>query len=93
MKYYEADKEINKIVIFEGTVYNVSEYMPNHPGGEEYLQKNLGKNIDEDFEEAEHTKSARKIFIDLPVVGKMANNTESDDCKTSGSIERKELNM
>jgi hypothetical protein len=35
--------------------------------------------IDEDFEEAEHTKSARKIFNDLPVVGVMKN----DDVKNN----------
>jgi cytochrome b involved in lipid metabolism len=45
--------------------------MPQHPGGPDYLIKNLGKNIDEDFEEAEHTKSAKRLFKDLPLVGKM----------------------
>jgi cytochrome b involved in lipid metabolism len=42
-----------------------------HPGGSEILKDELGKNIDKPFEEAEHTKSARNIFKDLPVVGHM----------------------
>jgi len=68
-------------VIFEGKVYDVKEYMPNHPGGEEYLEKNLGKSIDEDFEEAEHTKAARKIFKDLPLLGIMKGSESAGDMK------------
>ena len=45
--------------------------MPEHPGGPDYISNLLGKNIEEDFEEAEHTKFARKIFNDLPVRGRM----------------------
>ena len=45
--------------------------MPEHPGGPDYISNLHGKNIEEDFEEAEHTKFARKIFNDLPVRGRM----------------------
>ena len=69
--YYNLDKDNNQVVIFENVVYDVKDYMPEHPGGSDYIGKNLGKSIDEDFEEAEHTKSARKIFNDLPVRGRM----------------------
>ena len=60
-----------KIVIYEGVVYDVSEYMDEHPGGADIIEAELGKNIDEPFEEAEHTKSAINVFKDLPIVGKM----------------------
>lgn len=69
MKHYLEDKENNKVIIFEGNVYNIKEYAPNHPGGDHYLLDRVGKVIDQDFEEAEHTKSARKTFKDLPLVG------------------------
>ena len=47
--------------------------MPDHPGGPDYIGNLLGKCIDQDFEDAEHTKFARKIFRDtLPKRGKMA---------------------
>lgn len=39
-------KEGKKIVIFQGVVYDVEEYMPTHPGGSEYIEKELGKDID-----------------------------------------------
>ena len=51
--------------------------MPEHPGGADYIGNLLGKCIDEDFEEAEHTKFARKIFDDLPVRGRMKHAIES----------------
>jgi len=70
-------------------VYDVSEYMDQHPGGSELIENELGKNIDEPFEEAEHTKSARNIFKDLPIIGKMK---ESDTSSTNSSNEAKNEN-
>lgn len=81
MKMFKEDEENNQIIIFEGTVYNVKEYLPNHPGGDGEILPYLGMNIEEPFEEAEHTKSARKIFKDLPVVGKM--------CATKQNVQEK----
>ena len=45
--------------------------MPEHPGGGQLIADLLGQNIDEAFEEAEHTKTAKKLFKDLKVVGRM----------------------
>lgn len=45
--------------------------MAQHPGGGDLIEKLLGKRIDEDFEDAEHTKSARKIFKELKVIGQV----------------------
>lgn len=78
-------KENKKVVIYQGIVYDVEEYMPTHPGGLEYIQNELGKNIDEPFEEAEHTKSAKNIFRDLPVVGKIKSTSSDTDSTASGS--------
>jgi hypothetical protein len=50
------------------------------------IEELYGKNIDEPFEDAEHTKSARNIFRDLPIVGKMK---ESDTSSTNSSNEAK----
>ena len=61
--------------------------MPQHPGGAEYISDRLGKNIDEDFEDAEHTKSAKNIFNDLPLLG-----TVKDDSSSTGSGTTEEKN-
>ena len=50
-------------------MYDVKEYMPDHPGGGELIEEHLGKNIEEPFEEAEHTKHAKKLMMALPVIG------------------------
>ena len=77
-EYYLADKENNQVVLFEGVVYDVKDYAPEHPGGPEYLLDNLGKDIEEPFEEAEHTKSARKVFKDLPIIGRIGIKPQND---------------
>ena len=64
--FYKEDPETNQVIIFEGVVYNVSEYKNLHPGGANYLEENFGKHIDELFIEYEHTMSAKSIFRDLP---------------------------
>lgn len=78
-----------KVVIFQGVVYDVGEYVNEHPGGSELIETEYGKNIDESFEEAEHSKSARNIFRDLPIIGKMK---ESDTSSTNSSNEAKNEN-
>ena len=93
-KQFESEEEVlalwqndgQKVVIFQGVVYDVSEYVDQHPGGSELIENEYGKNIDEPFEDAEHTKSARNIFRDLPIVGKMK---ESDTSSTNSSTEDK----
>lgn len=41
-------------------VYNVTEYMENHPGGEEVLMDRAGAIATEDFEDVGHSRDARK---------------------------------
>lgn len=65
-------------------MYELGDYVDQHPGGSELITNEYGTNIDEKFEEAEHTKSARNIFRDLPIIGKMK---ESDTSSTNSSNE------
>ena len=39
------------MIIFEGTVYEVGNYMDLHPGGKDYIEKYLGKSIDQAFDD------------------------------------------
>ena len=84
MAYHLEDPENRIIVSYKGVVYDVKEYFHEHPGGSDLIEELLGKEIDEKFEEAEHTKTARKIFDNFPIVGTLAarepsTNSESDD--------------
>ena len=58
-----------KYVIFEGSVYDVTDYIGVHPGGTDKIEPYIGQSIDEPFAEAEHTRSARNVFRDLDKVG------------------------
>ena len=89
MEHYLANKEENKVVLFEGVVYNVKDYAPGHPGGDHFLLDRLGKDIKEDFEEAEHTKSALKVMQSLPIAGKIENESAS----TSSQEDEKEKTL
>ncbi len=58
-----------KYVIFEASVYDVTEYIAMHPGGQDKIEQLIGKNIDKEYIEAGHSRSARNIFRDLDKVG------------------------
>jgi len=45
-----------------GTVYNVTKYLEDHPGGEEVLLDRGGKDATEDFEDVGHSNEARKAL-------------------------------
>lgn len=84
-KYWEADKENNQVVIFKGVVYDIKEFMPEHPGGSHYIEDNLGKDIDQEFEDAEHTKFAEKMFNDFEIRGKMASKVAEESAEAEQS--------
>ena len=84
-KYWEEDKENNQVVIFKGVVYDIKEFMPEHPGGSHYIEDNLGKDIDQEFEDAEHTKFAEKMFNDFEIRGKMASKVAEESAEANQS--------
>ena len=82
MKEFSSEKEVLALykekgliyVIFEGSVYDITEYKDNHPGGASPIEEYYGMDIGEAFEEQGHSKSARKVFRDLPIIGYIAGN-------------------
>lgn len=87
--YYEQDPDNNKIVLFEGVVYHVGEYMSTHPGGESYIEENLGTNIEEMWEEHEHTKSALKVLHALPIVGQIEGSDTGGSTSEDAAVVQK----
>lgn len=79
----EAKSTQKNLIIFEGTVYDVADYVTQHPGGTEKITDLIGKSIDTEFEEAEHSTAARRIFNDLLKVGYMAGTQKKDAVKSS----------
>jgi 4-hydroxysphinganine ceramide fatty acyl 2-hydroxylase len=64
-----------EIIIYEGTVYDTSGYADGHPGGKDFISNLYGKSIDVAFADQEHSRSAKKILKDLPVVGHILGKT------------------
>lgn len=60
-----------KLIIFQGYIYNISDYMYYHPGGFDRIEPHLGKDIDMIFKQVGHTVSALKVIAQLPKIGKM----------------------
>jgi len=56
-----------QLVIFEGDVFNVKEFMPTHPGGSHYIEEKLGKDITEAYYDAEHSSSAKTTLMELKI--------------------------
>lgn len=79
----EANSTHKNLIIFEGTVYDVADYVSQHPGGSEKILDLVGKSIDAEFEEAEHSTAARKIFNDLTKVGYMEGTQKKEDVSNS----------
>ncbi|XP_058080911.1 cytochrome b5 [Magnolia sinica] len=51
-------------VIVSGKVYDVTNYLDEHPGGDDVLINAAGKDATDEFEDAGHSKSARELMQD-----------------------------
>ena len=63
--------------------------MATHPGGAKLIEDLLGKPIDEEYEDAEHTPSATRTLKDLKVVGKIVSEKDEkskDDQPTKRTL-------
>lgn len=86
-------KTQQKVIVFEGAVYDVGSYLGQHPGGSDKIEEYLGKNIDEPFEDHGHTKSARLIFRDLDRIGYIGGTgTGKDETIKPKGLDGYELN-
>ncbi|KAL2826562.1 cytochrome b5-like heme/steroid binding domain-containing protein [Aspergillus pseudoustus] len=55
------------LLIIDGKVYDVSDFKEEHPGGEDFLLDQAGKDVTELFEDAGHSPEAREILSTLTV--------------------------
>ncbi|EST06124.1 Cytochrome b5-like heme/steroid binding domain protein [Kalmanozyma brasiliensis GHG001] len=49
-------------LLIDGKVYNVSKFMDEHPGGDEVLMSEAGKDASEAFEDVGHSEDARALL-------------------------------
>jgi len=54
-------------VIIRDCVYNVTKFLPDHPGGGEIIMECAGKDITDDFKRIGHSKEAYNILNKLAI--------------------------
>ncbi|KAI3958202.1 hypothetical protein MKW92_029492 [Papaver armeniacum] len=50
-------------LLISGKVYDVTEFMEDHPGGDQVLLTAAGKDATDDFEDVGHSESAREMLV------------------------------
>jgi len=65
-----------------GKVYDVTEFLQEHPGGEEVMTEVTGKDATEDFEDVGHSDEARKLMSEqssgIKIVGTVVGEVPED---------------
>lgn len=82
-----TQEEGRAILIFEGDVYDATDFKGTHPGGPQFIDEYVGKDMTEVFYEEEHTKIALRMLNDIKI-GTFETSTSdqaSQDTATSHS--------
>uniref|UniRef100_A0A8D8UW04 Cytochrome b5 n=1 Tax=Cacopsylla melanoneura TaxID=428564 RepID=A0A8D8UW04_9HEMI len=58
----ESEDNTSNLIIIDNNVYNVAPFLNEHPGGEEVLLDQRGKNATEQFEDVGHSTEARELM-------------------------------
>jgi len=78
------DKKSTWIIIHDN-VYDVTEFLEEHPGGEEVLLEQAGKDGTENFEDVGHSTDARTLMKQY-LIGELV---EADKTSTTQAKEKK----
>jgi len=70
-------------IIIHDNVYNISSFLREHPGGEEVLLEQNGRDATEPFEDIGHSTDARQM-MELYKVGELAEEERKKDTGKKG---------
>ena len=68
-------------VIFHGKIYDITNFVSEHPGGTEVLADTAGKDITRSFTEIGHSDHARGLMTPM-LVGELVRRLENWNTKT-----------
>jgi len=78
LKDVEAHKDKNSCwIVISDSVYDVTKFLEEHPGGEEVLLEQAGKDATENFEDVGHSTDARTMMKDY-LVGEIIDEEKTN---------------
>ena len=83
MKLYtrkEVSESEKKLIIIDCNVYDITDYINEHPGGEEILYEVIGLDCTLEFNNSGHSTEAYKLLENF-IVGKINNNVLNNNEK------------
>ncbi|KAF6258879.1 cytochrome b5-like heme/steroid binding domain-containing protein [Scenedesmus sp. NREL 46B-D3] len=81
-KKHTSDKDCWLVV--HGKVYNVTDFLEEHPGGYDIILTSAGKDSTQDFEEIGHSNSAREL-LEKYLIGKFSGGDSAPGSKNTGA--------
>nr|QKY15277.1 CER1-CER3 alkane-forming complex cyt-b5 component (CER1) [Polytomella parva] len=67
-------------LVIQGKVYDVTEFLEEHPGGFDVIISSTGKDATRDFEDVGHSKTAKKQ-LETYYIGKIENSGAESEQK------------
>ncbi|KEZ40750.1 hypothetical protein SAPIO_CDS8703 [Scedosporium apiospermum] len=62
--------EVDVFIIIQGNVYDCTEFLKDHPGGEDIIMEVAGEDATEAFDDVGHSDEAREMLPKM-IVGKI----------------------
>ena len=82
-------KDQNKaIVIFEGEVFDATNFKETHPGGPKYIDDNVGKDISQLFYDNDHSKIALRLLKEIKIGTLASSENSKSNSKDSAKMSR-----
>lgn len=76
--------------VIHNKVYDVTKFMDEHPGGEEVLLEQAGKDASEIFEDVSHSADAKDLMKNY-LVGELPESERTVDKKKKETVFKKEM--
>jgi len=83
----EHNKPTDLWVVIHDKVYDVTKFLNEHPGGSEVLEEAAGKNATKDFDDVDHSESAKEQLTNY-YLGDIVDEEKTEKsvaCKSSNS--------
>ena len=77
------------IVIYEGDVYDATDFKETHPGGPKYIDDHVGKDISTLFYQYEHSRIAKRLLNEIKI-GTLSSCSNGDSTSVDSDLADKE---